>query len=718
MHGGSDEALGASFREIAKSAHLMAPGADQDTLLEAVKSWFETPASGNWTIVIDNLDDIELQSRLYIPICHGEILFTTRDERIIGHPGLVPAGAGIEVARMGEKEATETFCRIIGSEDPAGSPATDQLLALLDGLPLAIAQAASYIQTTHMPTEHYLALFQKGEEHQEALLSEPLPAPLQNDRTDLSRAVMTTWALSVQKIEQESPLSIKLLHILSFLDPDNLPSSLIEAALSTETENYFKQLAPLLNFGLLSRLGPSNYRLHRLVSMWTRVKMSSDVKHQVIDQAVVLMTTCFPPESSKNVVKYAEMLPHAVSILDHMGSGGSKFSSKPSWELRRDVVDFLRGIGQLHLAIKHAQLLLGQEEVFEQDESKRYISRVKLGAVFHSMAEYASAINEYQHALSGLESVLGRSHPVTLGAVCNMAMVFLDKGEYDKALEWYQRILDCAEKSFGKDHPMTLAAVQSMASVFNHKGDYDKALEWNQRAHDGWEKGLGGDHLLTLSTVLNMVLVFENKGEYDKVLELYQRNLDREGGALGKGHPDTLTIVHNMALVFLKKGDYEKALEWYQRTLDGREKTFGKGRPETLTTVHNMALVFWIKGDYEKALEWYQRALDGREKALGRDHPRTLDTVHNMATVFENKGEYDNALEWYQRALDGREKALGEDHPDTISTAKGIAELRKHSNSSSSPTPAPNRETHLSSWALLRIPRVRSLWRAKKPKPI
>ena len=45
-----------------------------------------------------------------------------------------------------------------------------------------------------------------SEEHQEALLSEPLPAALRNDENDLSRAVMTTWALTVQKIEQESPL--------------------------------------------------------------------------------------------------------------------------------------------------------------------------------------------------------------------------------------------------------------------------------------------------------------------------------------------------------------------------------------------------------------------------------------------------------------------------------------------------------------------------------
>ena len=191
VHGGSDEAFGASFREIAQSVHLGLPDEDQDTLAKAVKSWFESPTSGNWTIVVDNLDDIELQSRLYIPVCRGEIPSTTRDERILGHPGLVPVGAGIEVSRMGEEEATETFCRIVGFKVPVGCLATGQLLTLLDGLPLTIAQAAAYIRTTHMPTPHYLALFQGSEENQQALLSEPLPTALQNNKTDHSRAVTT-----------------------------------------------------------------------------------------------------------------------------------------------------------------------------------------------------------------------------------------------------------------------------------------------------------------------------------------------------------------------------------------------------------------------------------------------------------------------------------------------------------------------------------------------
>jgi hypothetical protein len=144
-----------------------------------------------------------------------------------------------------------------------------ELLVLFDGLPLAIAQAAAYIRTTHMDPAHYLALFQKGEENLEEFLSKSLPATIRNQENDVSRAVMTTWSLTVNRIQQDNPLSIQLLQLMSFLDPENIPSSLIQAALP-DTENGYDRLVPLLNFALLTQLGSSDYRLHRLVGFWTR----------------------------------------------------------------------------------------------------------------------------------------------------------------------------------------------------------------------------------------------------------------------------------------------------------------------------------------------------------------------------------------------------------------------------------------------------------------
>ena len=75
---------------------------------------------------------------------------------------------------MGEKEPMEAFVGLLVPRTRQSCPDTGQLLTLSS---TGIAQVATYIRATHMPTAHYLALFRKSEEHQEALLSKPLLAP-------------------------------------------------------------------------------------------------------------------------------------------------------------------------------------------------------------------------------------------------------------------------------------------------------------------------------------------------------------------------------------------------------------------------------------------------------------------------------------------------------------------------------------------------------------
>jgi hypothetical protein len=83
-----------------------------------------------------------------------------------------------------------------------------QLLVHFDNLPLAIAQAAAYIRETDITLPEYLNLFEECERNQQRLLSKSVRTI--GDNTDsygsarASRAVMATWKITVDKIEQTS----------------------------------------------------------------------------------------------------------------------------------------------------------------------------------------------------------------------------------------------------------------------------------------------------------------------------------------------------------------------------------------------------------------------------------------------------------------------------------------------------------------------------------
>jgi tetratricopeptide (TPR) repeat protein len=683
IHGNSEETFKASYLELARTAGVPGAGNDEEGRLHGVKMWLERTSSRDWVLVIDNLDDIDLKVSKYIPMGRGTILFTTRDKRLIGHHGYLSPNKGVEIAAMSDREASEAFEKLLGlDEDVQTHPDSDvsrQLLVHFDNLPLAIAQAAAYIRETGMTLPQYLKLFLECEQNQQRLLGDGLLT--MGDNTDpgssasSSRAVMTTWKITVAKIEETSPDSVRLLEILSFLGPDEIPEELMKGIPFLRNDLFLvhKTVKPLLSFALLYRLETLNYRIHRLVSSAIRAHLGAQAKDMHLETVLEFLLAAFPGDVYKDMQTARQIVPHAVAALEYTAVAHRNPEFKLHCRLKHRVGSTLYEMGDYQGALEwYRRALDGREKTLGKDHPNTLSTVHSMAIVFDNQGEYDKALEWDQRALDGREKTLGKDHPNTLSTVHNMAGVFTKQGEYDKALEWYQRALDGCEKTLGKDHPNTLCTVHSMAIVFDNQGEYDKALEWYQRALDGHEKTLGKDHPDTLRTVNNMASVFTKQGEYDKALECYQRALDGGEKTLGKDHPNTLSTVHSMAIVFDNQGEYDKALEWYQRALDGHEKTLGKDHPDTLRAVNNMAGVFTKQGEYDKALEWYQRALDGREKTLGKDHPDTLGTVNNMAVVFENQGEYSKALEWYQRALDGKEKTLGKGHPSTLRTLQNM----------------------------------------------
>ncbi|KAF8538700.1 hypothetical protein BDD12DRAFT_884441 [Trichophaea hybrida] len=709
VHGDSNETFSASYLELGRVVGVK--GEDEDERLKGVKKWLDSLASGDWIMIIDNFDNVNLYPANYLPVSRGTILFTTRDARLVGHPRYsVSIGSGVVIAAMSDHEALETFSKLL---DPTSAGAVAQthaeaslvLLNLLENLPLAIAQAAAFIRETGSDIPTYLEMFKECERNQYDLLDQALPNAFGSER-ESPRAVTMTWKITVDRIQQECPDSIHLLELMSFFNPEEIPEKMLMNApfLKNGRPVLFKKaLALLLSFALLDRLETSNYRLHRLVSFCVREQMDlEDPKrgYELLEIAIKLIYDSFPNDIAGNLTSCTHLLSHAATALGHVDCQNLEFRSTRL--LQAYVGSVLREKGDYPGALEWYQRALdGKEKTLGKDHPSTLSTVHNMALVFGSQGEYGKALEWYQRALDGKEKTLGKDHPSTLTTVNNMASVFDRQGDYGKALEWYQRALDGKEKTLGKDHPSTLDTVNNMASVFRSQGDYGKALEWYQRALDGKEKTLGKDHPSTLDTVHNMALraldgyektlgkdhpstlttvnnmasVFDRQGDYGKALEWYQRALDGKEKTLGKDHPSTLDTVNNMALVFGSQGDYGKALEWYQRALDGKEKTLGKDHPSTLTTVNNMASVFRSQGDYGKALEWYQRALDGKEKTLGKDHPSTLTTVNNMASVFDRQGDYGKALEWYQRALDGYEKTLGKDHPSTLTTVNNMASV-------------------------------------------
>lgn len=163
---------------IVKNLGIPQVADDKEDIKERVKQWLSSSRAGRWLMVVDNADDpstlfetAESQGIVdYLPKSeNGIILYTTRTMEVA--ISLTQYDV-LELEAMDRQDAIEFFSSsIIRKELLCDHTARDELLEELTRLPLAIAQAAAYLNMNRMTIKKYLGLLHNTEKDLIGLLS-------------------------------------------------------------------------------------------------------------------------------------------------------------------------------------------------------------------------------------------------------------------------------------------------------------------------------------------------------------------------------------------------------------------------------------------------------------------------------------------------------------------------------------------------------------------
>ena len=165
----------------------------------------------------------------YLPqSTNGSILITTRNKglafKLTGTSDAIH-----EVGSMTQEEALTLLENRLGALSDADAAA--DLVRSLDLVPLAISQAAAYIQMRAPRTSlaQYLAEFRQSENKRVRLLSHDAGDLRRDLRQDggASNAILTTWQVSFDHIRSKRPSAATLLSFMSFFNRQGIPASLI-----------------------------------------------------------------------------------------------------------------------------------------------------------------------------------------------------------------------------------------------------------------------------------------------------------------------------------------------------------------------------------------------------------------------------------------------------------------------------------------------------------
>lgn len=142
------------------------------------------------------------------------------------------------------------------------------LIEILGNIPLAITQAAAFIQENSMSVQTYIEELKASDSDLQDYLDESLPDPRRYPRSE--NFVTRTWKLSFDQIAKHFPRAANILSLMVQLNRQAIPKAFLKQK-SERSIEFNKAIRILQAYSLIkTERSESSFEVHRLIQLSTQ----------------------------------------------------------------------------------------------------------------------------------------------------------------------------------------------------------------------------------------------------------------------------------------------------------------------------------------------------------------------------------------------------------------------------------------------------------------
>jgi tetratricopeptide (TPR) repeat protein len=620
----SIETFEQGYLDIARLLHISNVSGDKEDVKQLVKQTLSQESAGQWLLILDNLDDMDIVfgSRdkglagitNYLPAStKGSIAFTTRYQEIAVN---LVCNDIIELEKMNVKDAVDYLTKSLVRKNMLNDrPAVLDLLTELIFLPLAITQAAAYLNIRKISIGEYLRLLNNTEEDRISLLSRDFRDETRYESS--ANPVLRTWLTSFNHMWTHHPEAAEYLFFMSCIEPKAIPKSILPVMEPEERMTHAIGILSSYSF-ITESDGQKTYDIHRLIHLATRnwLREQGSIGEQT-EKAIQHLEKVFPTDEYTNRPIWNAYLPHAIKVLSL--SEGRHMRKR--YELCDKVGCCLEADGRAADAVKWLSLSYGwKKDTLGVDDTATLSTSHNLAISYSSNGQISESIELLEHVVNIEEKALPENHPGRLTSQHTLALTYLNNSQISQAIELLEHVVNIQEKTLAENHPHRLASQQVLASAYRADGQISKAIE-------------------LLESVVNI-----------------------QEKTLAENHPDRLASQHTLAITYLDNSQISQAIELLEHVVNIREKTLAENHPHRLTSQRTLAIAYQADGQISKAIELLESVVNIQEKALAENHPHRLASQHALAGAYHADGQIPRSIGLLKHVVKIEREVLPEGH--------------------------------------------------------
>jgi tetratricopeptide (TPR) repeat protein len=686
IHASTVERIDQAYKEIARKAQLSGWDNPKTDKLTLVADWLSQDDSDRWLIVLDNADDADVFFNTnhdlvskgskskpiasYIPhSTQGSVLITTRDQRV--GERLANRVRAINVPPFTTQEAGDLLRSLLRKIDVGDEADAQELFDALAYLPLAVSQAAAFITENGITVSVYLEHLRAGDADIKDLLSEELT----DSRRDAEKqnSVIQTWKLSFDHIRRSNPRAAKILSLMSVLDRQGIPKSLLRQDNENPIE-FTKAIGMLQAFSLITTENSGiSFEIHRLVHLATQKWLELQGEMNLWrEEALKVISKVYPVGIFENWATCNSLGPHMQAVIEY--TFDSKTCQLYSAALLSNALQYDLTQGRYDIALnKCTKVLTIREDLLGSEHPDTLTSVANLAATYWNQGRWKEAEELGWQVMETRKRILGREHLDTLTSMAGLAATYQDQGRWKEAEELGVQVVETRKRILGEEHLDTLISMAGLAATYGNQGRWKEAEGLEVQTMEMTKRVLGEEHPDTLTSIANLAVTYQDQGRWKEAEGLKVQVMETRKRVLGQEHPDTLTSIANLAVTYRDQGRWKEAEGLEMQVMETRKRVLGQEHPDTLRSMANLAATYGYQGRWKEAEGLEIQVIETRKRVLGQEHPDTLRSMASLVAAYGNQGRWKEAKGLGVQVMETSKRVLGQEHPDTLRSMVNLA---------------------------------------------